>query len=216
MNASSISPTYVIVLAGAALPRMAWEALLEQQPGLSVWGIAANWDDVAALPKTNGQTAVLLDLSQLSSSQLNQLSEIFPTAGSLLLVDNYDLEQIVNFLGIGITGVLSRDATVPELTQALVATARGEIVLPPALAARALSALARGQIQAQQSVESLTEREQEVLTLLAKGMTNKDIAQSLFLSVRTIEAHLRNVYSKLGVATRTEAVLWAVQHGFES
>ena len=113
--------------------------------------------------------------------------------------------------------MLSRDAAVPELTRGLLAAARGEIVLPPTLAARALAALARGKINPQQDlIESLTEREQEVLTLLAEGMTNKDIAQTLFLSVRTIEAHLRNIYGKLGASNRTEAVLWAVQHGFES
>ncbi|MCA9946526.1 MAG: response regulator transcription factor, partial [Anaerolineales bacterium] len=54
-----------------------------------------------------------------------------------------------------------------------------------------------------------------VLTRLAQGMTNKEIAQTLFLSVRTVEAHLHNVYGKLNVASRTEAVLWAVQHGLE-
>ena len=115
------------------------------------------------------------------------------------------------------TGVINRDATVPELTRSLLATARGEIVLPPSLAAQALLALARGNVAPQQhQIESLTDREQDVLTLLAQGMTNKDIAQTLFLSVRTIEAHLRNIYGKLDVNNRTEAVLWAVQHGFES
>ena len=145
------------------------------------------------------------------------LSETLPDYGRLYLVDAYDLAQIVSLLQAGMTGVISRDATVPELTKGLLAVARGEIVLPPSLAAQALLSLARGNIAPQQhQVESLTDREQDVLTLLAQGMTNKDIAQSLFLSVRTIEAHLRNVYGKLDVNNRTEAVLWAVQHGFEA
>jgi DNA-binding NarL/FixJ family response regulator len=76
-------------------------------------------------------------------------------------------------------------------------------------------ALARGDHRPQQTVETLTDHEKEVLTLLAQGLTNKDIAQSLFLSVRTIETHLRNIYGKLNVSSRTEAVLWAVQHGYE-
>jgi DNA-binding NarL/FixJ family response regulator len=61
---------------------------------------------------------------------------------------------------------------------------------------------------------TLTEREQEVLSFLAQGYTNKDIAQALFLSVRTVEAHLRNIFGKLGVTSRTEAALWAVNHDF--
>jgi DNA-binding NarL/FixJ family response regulator len=121
----------------------------------------------------------------------------------------------MTLLQAGAAGVLSRDATLPELTRALIAASRGEIVLPPELAARTLAALARGEVRSGQNIETLTEREREVLTLLAKGMTNKDIAQTLFLSVRTVEAHLRNVYGKLGVATRTEAVLWAMQHSFD-
>jgi two-component system, NarL family, response regulator LiaR len=61
---------------------------------------------------------------------------------------------------------------------------------------------------------SLSAREAEVLGLLARGLTNKGIAQTLFLSVRTIEAHLRSIFAKLGVRTRTEAALWAVGHGY--
>lgn len=63
-------------------------------------------------------------------------------------------------------------------------------------------------------IEPLSEREADVLRLLAQGLTNKDIAQTLILSVRTVEAHLRSVYGKLGVRSRTEAALWAVKHGY--
>ena len=74
--------------------------------------------------------------------------------------------------------------------------------------------MARGEGVGNAPQISLTEREQKVLDLLAKGLTNKDIAQTLILSVRTVEAHLRNIYSKLDVGSRTEAVLWAVDQGF--
>lgn len=211
------SPTQVIILALSSLPRLAWEALLAAQPGISVWGTVANYDDLMALPPTRSPTTILLDLYLPWPPWAAQLSETLPNYGLLHLVDEYDLAQIVSLLRTGMTGVLSRDATVPELTRGLLAAARGEIVLPPSLAARALIALARGDIaSSQHQVESLTDREQDVLTLLAQGMTNKDIAQSLFLSVRTIEAHLRNIYGKLEVNNRTEAVLWAVQHGFDA
>jgi DNA-binding NarL/FixJ family response regulator len=202
--------THVIVLAEADLPRMAWEALLERQPGLAVWGTAANLDDIQALPKTGGQTAVLLDWRE-PLLQVGPLAKAAPNYGLLCLVDDYDLNQIVALLQAGVAGVLSRDATVPELSRALIAASRGEIVLPPTLAARALAALARGELPPRSNPEALTSRESDVLTLLAQGLTNKDIAQSLFLSVRTIEAHLRNIYDKLGVSSRTEAVLWAVE-----
>lgn len=207
--------TQVIILACSALPRLAWEALLSRQPRVAIWGTAANLDDILALPQTNELTAVLLDLPEPLTAWATQISENFPEYGLLYLVQEYDLEQIVTLLQAGITGVLSRDATLPELIRGLLAAARGEIVLPPALAGRALAALARGKVRPRQTgIESLSEREQDVLSLLAQGMTNKEIAQSLFLSVRTIEAHLHRIYAKLEVSTRTEAVLWAVHHGF--
>jgi DNA-binding NarL/FixJ family response regulator len=212
---SATSPTQVIILAEAALPRLAWQALLAGQPGLMLWGTAVSVDDILALPPTNGATAVLLDFARLPIQQVAQLAGAFSPYGLLCLINEYDLEQTVILLQAGAAGILSRDATLPELTRALVAIGRGEIVLPPSLAARALAALARGEVQPQQNPETLTERERDVLTLLAQGLTNKDIAQSMFLSVRTVEAHLRNVYGKLNVTSRTEAVLWAVQHGLK-
>lgn len=211
------SPTQVIILASASLPRLAWEALLAAQPGISVWGTAANVDDLTALPPTQAATTILFDLPHPPPPWTATLSETLPDYGRLSLVDEYDLAQTVSLLQAGMTGVINRNATVPELTRGLLAAARGEIVLPPSLAAQALLALARGNVAPQQhQIETLTDREQDVLRRLAEGMTNKDIAQSLFLSVRTIEAHLRNIYGKLDVNNRTEAVLWAVQHGFEA
>ncbi|MBK8903512.1 MAG: response regulator transcription factor [Anaerolineaceae bacterium] len=205
----------VVVMADATLPRLAWEALLAPQPGLELWGTAAHLEDLLAFSLDGVQTAVLLDLKEPLLPQVEQVAKAMPRISQLCLVDEYDLSQIIALLQVGATGVLSRDATLPELTRALIAASRGEIVLPPELAAQALVALARGDLRSQPDIDTLTERERDVLTLLAQGMTNKDMAQTLFLSVRTVEAHLRNVYGKLAVASRTEAVLWAVQHGFE-
>lgn len=213
---SASTATNVVIIAQAQLSRLAWEALLAPQPGLEVGGTAARLDDLLSLSSASGKTAVLLDLNELVLPQVAQLAKAWPAAGQLCLVDTYDLSQIVALLQAGAAGVLSRNATLPELTRALIAVSRGEVVLPQELAARALAALTRGEVGTGQDDATLTEREREVLSLLAQGMTNKDIAQTLFLSVRTVEAHLRSIYGKLSVATRTEAVLWAIQHGFDS
>lgn len=117
-------------------------------------------------------------------------------------------------LKAGAAGCVSRDESVAELARAVIACGREEISLPPSVASRALAALARGETVSASPNEPLSERETEVLGLLARGLTNKGIAQELFVSVRTVEAHLRSIFAKLGVRSRTEAALWAVERGF--
>lgn len=208
--------TQVIILAANTLHRAAWNALLIQQPGIQVWGTAANQDDLAALPEPPHSAAVLIDFSNPSPEFISAIVPIKPNCGYLILINTYDLVEVVTLLQAGVVGCLSRDAPVADLARAVIAVGRGEIVLPPSLAAKALAALARGEVLQKSPSESLTDRESDVLGLLAQGMTNKDIAQTLFLSVRTVEAHLRNIYGKLDVTSRTAAVLWAVEHGWEA
>jgi DNA-binding NarL/FixJ family response regulator len=145
-----------------------------------------------------------------------QLRTALPDSGLLVLVAKYELAEIVALLQAGVTGFINRDASVGDLARAIIASGRHEAVLPPELATRALVALARGEGIAERPGIILTDREQEVLALLARGLTNKDIAQTLILSVRTVEAHLRNIYGKLQVNSRTEAALWAINHGIDS
>ncbi|KAA3661883.1 MAG: DNA-binding response regulator [Chloroflexi bacterium] len=211
------SVTQVIILAENALHLSAWNALLNQQPGLAVWATVANHDDLAALSPPPNPATLLIDIPKQSPEFVRHITQHSPNYGSLVLIDEYELAEIVSLLQAGAAGCLSRNATIADLSRAIIATGRGEIVLPPTLAAQALTALARGEIlQKQPEVDALTSRESDVLHLLAKGLTNKDIAQTLFLSVRTVEAHLRNIYGKLRVSSRTEAVLWAVEHGWET
>jgi DNA-binding NarL/FixJ family response regulator len=206
--------THVVIYAMGRLQRAAWSALIERQPGIEVAGGAASPAELTQSVKAGQNTAVLLDAPVLAREPVNRLVAAAPGAGLLFLVDAYDLEAIVSLLRAGAIGVIHRDAHPGDLARSLVAAGRGEIVLPPELAGRALAALARGEVRLDQPGDRLTDREQEVLTLLAQGMTNKDIAQSLVLSVRTVEAHLRNVYGKLDVSSRTEAALWAVNNGY--
>jgi len=205
----------LVIFAPARLHRIAWLSLMTNQPGIGLPGATGELNDIPNFIVSD-QTTILVDLPSVKPDQVSQLHEIAPECGLLLLVENFDLDEIVNALRVGGTGFISRDSTVGDLSRAIIATARGEIVLPPELATRALVSLARSDRQSEVSGASLTEREQDVLKLLAQGLTNKDIAQTLILSVRTVEAHLHNVYGKMGVNSRTEAALWAVNHGYSS
>lgn len=207
-------PTRLLILARSNLYRAAWQALLEKQPGIVVVGAFDEIDRIQANTQPAQNTAVLVDTPYPQAEYVRRLREARLGNGLLFLLESFDLAEVVSLLQAGATGFILRDAQVGDLARAVIATGRGEIVLPPPLAARALAALARGQVPREEPAVSLTEREQEVLGLLANGLTNKDIAQTLILSVRTVEAHLRNVYSKLDVSSRTEAALWAVHNGY--
>jgi NarL family two-component system response regulator LiaR len=206
--------TQFVILAPAFLQREAWRALLSDQPGIEVVGAIDDAEEVSPLLQSGQPTTVLIDLPAPQPELALQLKAAAPDLGLLFLVQTYELGEILPLLQAGATGCISRDDSVGNLARAIIAVGRGEIALPPHIAARALGALARGETGGASLIEALTDREVEVLQFLAQGLTNKDIAQTLFLSVRTVEAHLRNIYGKLNVRSRTEAVLWAVKHGY--
>jgi DNA-binding NarL/FixJ family response regulator len=209
--------TDLVILTRPTLYQEAWRALLSGQPGINVVGAISQPRELHELvPFKQRPTTVLIDWAGPDPAVAQQIHEIAPTAGLLYLVDVYELAAMVALLQAGAAGCLVREAAVADLVRGIIAAGRDEIVLPPEWATKVLVALARGDGVKRPSTPALTDREQDVLHLLAQGMTNKDIAQTLFLSVRTIEAHLRNIYGKLDVTSRTEAVLWAVQHGYES
>ena len=202
-------------IAATALYRAAWTALLSEQPDIDVVGAVGDVSEIPAIVQTDQPTTLLIDLSPPLPSVARQLTADVPNLGLLFLIESYELGQILPLLQAGATGCISRDEAVADLARAIIAVGRGEIWLPPAMAARALAALARGETAGgDKLIEPLTERETEVLRLLAQGLTNKDIAQTLILSVRTVEAHLRNIFGKLNVTSRTEAALWATRHGY--
>jgi NarL family two-component system response regulator LiaR len=211
---ATLNPTNLIIFVRAGLYQAAWQALLTGQPGLAMGGTVGDEQDVEKLLCPGQANALLVDGPTLDVRLAEALQMAAPTAGLLFLVDAYDLEAILPLLRAGVHGCLSRQATVGELARALIAVGRQEIVLPPEVAGRALAALARGESPGSPLIEPLSDREEAVLKLLAQGLTNKDMGQTLILSVRTVEAHLRNIYGKLAVHSRTEAVLWAVQHGY--
>lgn len=216
------SAIHLVILAPAALHREAWRALLSAQPDIHICGTAGTHAEVSPLLQPGRPTTVLIDLSAPNLDLARRLRAAAPECGLLFFVPSYDLSEIVPLLQAGATGCVSRDDSKGDLARAIIAAGRGEIVLPPVIAARALAALARGEPiggpQGERScdglAEPLSDREVEVLRSLARGFTNKDIAQTLFLSVRTVEAHLRSIYGKLSVRSRTEAALWAIKHDY--
>jgi DNA-binding NarL/FixJ family response regulator len=207
----------LLIYSPATLQREAWRALLSNQPGIVIGGVLAEPTPLAALLTTDRPTTLLIDLPTLQPEVIRSLKAIDSHLGLLVFVYAYDLTEIIPLLKAGATGCLSRDESVGDLARAIIAAGRGEIVLPPGVAVQALAALARGgPVGPEDPIEPLTDREVEVLRWLAQGLTNKDIAQTMVLSVRTIDAHLRSIFGKLNVRSRTEAALWAARNGLQA
>ena len=205
--------TRVVVICEAPLPRAAWVQLIDAQPRLQVVAAVATFQNLD-LKATVEQLCLFWASAELhKDSPLSETVYWANRFGTLCLFDSYELPIIIRFLQAGFCSFITPAAEVSEMASALIATRRKEIVLPSTIASQALAALARGD-QNKPEPDELTYREKEVLALLAQGLTNKAIAQMLFLSVRTVEAHLRSIYGKLAVASRTEAAIWAVQHDY--
>ncbi|MGH3078466.1 MAG: LuxR C-terminal-related transcriptional regulator [Gaiellaceae bacterium] len=131
-----------------------------------------------------------------------------PGVAIVVLTSFSDRERILRALDAGAAGYLLKDAEPADLLRAIEAAARGEAPLDPK-AARALLSARRSPTTS----DSLSEREREVLAMVAEGLPNKLIARQLAISEKTVKAHLTSVYRQIGVTDRTQAALWAERHG---
>ena len=206
--------TNFIIYTPRKLHADAWQALLAEEAFLRLIGATESPDQLERWASSAGQMAALVDVLNPTGELASRLSNVTPKPGLLFLVDDYDLETILPLIRAGANGCISRNASRAKLVRALIAVGRDELALPEQVASDVLIALARDRRPRGVLIEDLTDREREVLNQLAMGSTNKDIAQELMISVRTVEAHLRSVYAKLEVSSRTEAALWAVQNGY--
>ena len=208
--------TQLFIFSPYSLQCEAWRALLYNQPGILISGTLTEPSQITTHIRLEQASTILIDLPISKPEIAQYLRTLAPRIGLLFLVPTYELSIILPLLQAGATGFISRDASVGDLARGIIAAGRGEIVLPQEIAVQSLIALAQDQPVKKEMITSLSERETDVLRLLAQGLTNKDIAQALILSVRTVEAHLRGIFAKLDVSSRTEAALWAVQHGYSA
>jgi DNA-binding NarL/FixJ family response regulator len=183
------------VVAEATTGTEAVAVTLEQQPDVTVLDIQ--------MPEMSGVEAA------------RQIKAQAPEVQVLVLTAYDDDPYIFAMLQAGASGYVLKNASSEELVRAVRAVARGESALDPTVTAKVMSQLAGGKPPgAQAVVEGLTERELDVLRLAAKGHTNRAIGRELGISDRTVQGHLANIFGKLGVSTRTEAVLLAVKQGW--
>ncbi len=204
----------VIVLSPCELYRQAWKSLLASLVSVNCIQAAATVSEIA-LSRDNGYPlTILVDAPGSERRFALQLEPYYKNCFALFVVNNYALPTILPLLKLGVIGFTARDESVSKLVRTFRTTAKGQISLPLETTNRAVTELANGRRPHASLASDLTRRETEILQLLSDGLSNRDIAQTLFLSVRTVESHLRSLYGKLEVKSRTEAALWAVRHGY--
>lgn len=206
--------TSVIVVSPTLLQREAWRALLANQPQIQVKETVSDIESLEQLMPLPAPTTILLDYPTLRLDVVRQAVSQAPGCGVVVLAQEHVHEDMVRLLQLGAGGCVSRNDTLAHLAGSIIAAGRGEIIIPATHAPEVLASLADRPDRAGIPTDALSEREIDVVRLLAQGLTNKETAQALFLSLRTVEAHLRSIYSKLDVSSRTEAVLWAVRNGY--
>ena len=153
------------------------------------------------MPKLNGIEAT------------RKIKEIAPQIAILILTAYDDDEYVLGLLDAGAAGYLLKSARGCDLAGAIRAVKSGESVLHPKIIAKLLKRAMTAPVKERKASDLLSERELEVLRLVALGMSNKEIAEKLFLSQRTVKAHLTNIFNKLNVASRSEAIVKGLQWG---
>lgn len=219
MPDSSAAVIRVLICDDHAIVRQGLQTFLELQDGIEIVGQAADGEEAVSKAAAMRPDVVLMDLVMPRVDGIEAIRRIRETQANakiIVLTSFADDDKVFPAIKAGATGYLMKDVAPSELADAIRRASDGESILHPDVARRLISEV-RGE-HAQPSIEGaaelarLTERENEVLREIASGRSNKEIAQRLVLSEKTVKTHVSNILSKLGLADRTQAALFAVRH----
>lgn len=206
----------ILLVDDHVLVRESIRKLLEEEEGLEVIGEAGDGESAVKLARTLQPKVVIMDIGLPGLNGIEatkQIKELCPTT-KVLILTAYDYEQyIFAILEAGATGYLLKDICGRELVKSTLAVGHGESVLHPAVAGKVMKRFREKSRSDTGHTGMLTSREKEVLWLAAKGLKNKEIAKQLFVCARTVEAHLGNIFTKLEVTSRTEAIMVGLKKG---
>jgi DNA-binding NarL/FixJ family response regulator len=213
-----MSSIRVLIADDHAILRDGVRALLALSEDITVVGEAANGQQAIDLARSLAPDVILMDIAMPGLGGLEATLEIRkdnPQAKILVLTQYEDREYIRRFLKAGVSGYVLKKAAASELTSAIRAVSRGGLVLDPDIAREAMrehdGSAAPG--RAADPYETLTDREKQVLKLVAEGHSNKEVAELLEISVKTAMSHREHIMQKLDLHSRTDLIRFAIQQG---
>lgn len=207
--------TRILIADDHPVLRSGLRVLLAADPDLEVVGEAGTGDETLRLAEELHPDVVLLDIGMPGESGIEtvrRLKATLPDLKVLFLTMHEEEGTLLEALNAGGDGYVIKRADQPEIIQAIRVVQRGDVYVHPAMTSALLSQ-AETTERRPEPVEPLTRREIDVLRLLARGNTNRQIAELLALSIRTIESHRANLMGKLGLSSRVELVTYAEEHG---
>jgi two-component system, NarL family, response regulator NreC len=210
------APITIVLADDHAVVRSGLRMVLDRESGMEVVSEAGDAETAVRTVLGHKPSVLVLDLNMpgelTSLDAIPRVAEVSPDTRVVVLTMQEDPEFARQALRAGAAGYVLKEAADDELVEAVRRAAAGDTYLNPSLGAR----LAAAPPEPAGPPDDLTEREVEVLRLIALGHTNTEIAGQLFLSVRTVESHRAHIQQKLGRATRAELVRYALDHGFVS
>lgn len=214
-----MDPLRVLIADDHPLFRNGMRALLSAVPGIEVADIATNGDEVIERAASLQPDVILMDLQMPGIGGIEATRRILHTSPHIriLVVTMFeDDHSVFAALRAGARGYILKDADEDEILRAISAVGRGEAIFSPAIAQRLIDFFAAPHVVIlPQFFPELTDREREILLLIAQGYNNSDIARHLTLSQKTVANHVSNIFSKLQVADRAQAIIRAREAGFD-